>query len=125
VRHGIYVLALGVTILVSTRPAHAAPGTSIVLDGSLGPGGLVPSSSPGFYAITPAMGKTVGPNLFQSLGTFNLGTGDTADFVTTADTQKRRDALPYQSGGNHLHGQRASEPRREHGPHHRQCGAPE
>lgn len=69
-------------------PGMAAPPTSIVLDGSLGhAAGAVNPTSPGFYEITPSMGKSVGANLFQSFGTFNLGTGNTADFEANAGTQ--------------------------------------
>jgi filamentous hemagglutinin family protein len=73
--------------LVDAICAAAAPPTSITLDGSLGPAGVVSATSPGFYQITPSMGKTVGPNLFQSFGQFNLGTGDTAQFQANAGTE--------------------------------------
>ena len=73
---------------VVSSVALGAPPTSITLDGSLGhaPGVLAPTS-PGLYQITPGMGKSVGANLFQSFGTFNLGTGDTASFLADTNTQ--------------------------------------
>ncbi len=75
-------------MVLAAFPAVAAPPTSITLDGSLGhaPGAVNPTS-PGFYQVTPSMGLSVGPNLFQSFGTFNVGTGDTVDFTANAGTQ--------------------------------------
>jgi filamentous hemagglutinin family protein len=67
--------------------ATAAPPTSITFDGSLGAAGTLSPSSPGFYPISPSMGRTIGPNLFQSFGQFNVGTGDTALFEANAGTQ--------------------------------------
>jgi filamentous hemagglutinin family protein len=84
----LFFLVVGASLLVTAVAALAAPPTSITLDGSLGHGvGAVSPTSPGFYAITPGMGRTVGANLFQSFGTFNLGTGDTADFQANLGTQ--------------------------------------
>jgi filamentous hemagglutinin family protein len=83
-----YIFASMTGLLGFLSTGFAAPPTSITLDGSLGHGaGAVLPTSPGFYAITPAMGKSVGSNLFQSFGVFNLGTGDTADFEANAGTQ--------------------------------------
>ena len=59
--------------------SHAAPPTTITLDGSLGAPGTVTGTNH-LFTITPAMGKSVGANLFHRFGTFNLGTGDTASF---------------------------------------------
>ena len=81
------VLAV-LNLLAATAFAVGAPPTSITLDGSLGhAAGPVNPTSPGFYQITPSMGKSVGSNLFQSFGVFNLGTGDTADFEANPGTQ--------------------------------------
>jgi filamentous hemagglutinin family protein len=74
-------LALLVAFSAITFLGHrleAAP-TSIALDGSLGAAGPV-NGVGNIFTITPGMGKAVGPNLFQSFGTFNLGAGDTAAF---------------------------------------------
>ncbi len=83
-----FAAVVGAGVLFAGGKALSAPATSITLDGSLGHAATtVTASSPGFYEITPAMGKSAGSNLFESLGTFNLGTGDTADFEADAGTQ--------------------------------------
>lgn len=78
---------LSALFLCAATIASAAPPTSITLDGSLGPAGNVNASSPHLFSITPAMGRSVGANLFQSFGTFNVGTGDVASFSANAGTQ--------------------------------------
>src|SRR5271156_2228138 len=77
----------GFCLLMAGMGRAAAP-TSITLDGSMGHGsGPVSPTSPGFYNITPSMGTVAGSNIFHSFGTFNLGTGNTVDFVANANTQ--------------------------------------
>jgi filamentous hemagglutinin family protein len=87
--HSKYALfAVSGFYLFMASMSWAAPPTSITLDGSMGHGsGPVSPTSPGFYNITPSMGTVAGSNIFHSFGTFNLGTGDTADFVANAGTQ--------------------------------------
>jgi len=76
------------TIHLKPRPSQppAPVATTITIDPTLcaptcnssNSGAITPSGST--YAITPAYGVTSGPNEFFSFSTFNLGTGDIADF---------------------------------------------
>jgi filamentous hemagglutinin family protein len=68
-------LALMVSILI------AAPPTSIVPNGF----GTSVSGAGGIYNITGGFAPGGGNNLFHSFSTFNLGTGDTADFDVTSN----------------------------------------
>jgi len=60
--------------------ALGAPPTTITPNGF----GTTVTSSAGIYNITG--GGHIGINIFHSFSTFNLGTGDTADFIATATT---------------------------------------
>jgi filamentous hemagglutinin family protein len=80
--------AISSLLALAAISARAAPPTSITLDGSFGhAAGVVNPTSTGLYRVTPSMGLSAGPNLFQSFGTFNVGTGDTVDFTANAGTQ--------------------------------------
>ncbi|HEY1683458.1 MAG TPA: filamentous hemagglutinin N-terminal domain-containing protein [Tepidisphaeraceae bacterium] len=60
--------------------ASRARAGAVTLDGSFGhPAGPI-SSQGGIFSLTPAQGKTVGANLFFSLGQFSLDRGETASF---------------------------------------------
>jgi len=68
-----------IAFLASAGASAAPPPTSIVVNGF---GTTVMPPASGVYNITG--GTTAGSNLFHSFSTFNLGTGDTADFNVTS-----------------------------------------
>jgi filamentous hemagglutinin family protein len=63
-------------MILPFRSAQGAPG--VVLDGSFGTSGALPGPN---YLITAPMGRTVGTNLFQSFGSFNLTSAESATFT--------------------------------------------
>jgi filamentous hemagglutinin family protein len=62
-------------ILLSISATHAG---TVVLDGSLGPGGALTGPN---YTIGAGLGTTKGPNLFHSFSQFDLSAGDVATFT--------------------------------------------
>jgi len=65
--------------LLSPAIVHA----DVILDGSIGSGGLGDSVSAGggfTYNITPELGQQAGSNLFHSFSQFNIGIGEHANF---------------------------------------------
>jgi filamentous hemagglutinin family protein len=84
-------LALAALTLFASAIAHA----QITLDGSMGgPSGALAGPN---YTIPDAVGKTVGNNLFQSFGQFNLSAGETATFTGPANIQN---VISRVTGGN-------------------------
>src|SRR5271170_3652294 len=81
-----HVVVLILAAFVSTSRGAPPTVTSITLDGSLGAAGTLAGSNH-LFTIPPGMGTSVGANLFQSFGTFNLAQGDTAAFGVNGGTQ--------------------------------------
>lgn len=80
IRRAIPPWLLAFPVLLGFHPAFAAPPTTITPNG-LGTSVMPPTG--GIYNITG--GTTAGNNLFHSFSTFNLGTGNTADFNVSAN----------------------------------------
>jgi len=67
-------------LIAALLPALAARGGSVATDGSLGPAQTITPSA-NIFTIPQSLGKTAGTNLFQSLSTLNLSSGQTASFT--------------------------------------------
>ena len=74
--------------LTFALPAVAQVATSIVTDGSTGAATTLNDGGTGTYTIDESLGARPGggTNLFHSFATFDLGTGDTADFTAAQPT---------------------------------------
>jgi filamentous hemagglutinin family protein len=75
-------LLIAVMLCFECRSAVAA---GVVNDGSLGAAPVTRSGN--IFTITPASGKLVGTNLFYSLSTLNLTSGQTANFTGPSSVQ--------------------------------------
>jgi filamentous hemagglutinin family protein len=74
-RTGFFVVGL----LLIVRPCRAG---NVASDGSLGAGAVVHQGNT--FTVPRSAGRLVGSNLFQSLSTLNLDTGETANFTGPA-----------------------------------------
>lgn len=87
-------LAVGIAPLLSS-PVLGGP--SVVLDGSLGPSGPLPGPN---FIINAALGRQIGPNLFQSFSDFNLTSAQSATFTATGSTGPISNILARVTGGS-------------------------